>query len=180
MQSDVSDKWRPWWLALEGYGEDDCVIFDCPGQIELYSHHSAFRTFVDQMASWGWRMVAVYLLDSQFITDGAKFIAGCMQCQAAMMNLELPHVNVMTKVDLMEDKSVLEPYLNPDHPQLAGELHAQMRPRFHKLNNAISRLLDDYCMVSFFPLDISDENSLAYVLYTVDSAVQYGVGRCAS
>jgi hypothetical protein len=32
-----------------------------------------------------------------------------------------------------------------------------MRPRFYRLNNAISRLLDDYCMVSFFPLDISDE-----------------------
>ena len=29
-------------------------------------------------------------------------------------------------------------------------------------------------MVSFHPLDISDEDSLAYVLYTVDSAVQYG------
>ena len=28
--------------------------------------------------------------------------------------------------------------------------------------------------MSFYPLDISDENSLAYVLYTVDSAVQYG------
>ena len=60
------------------------------------------------------------------------------------------------------------------HYVQAGELHAQMRPRFHKLNNAISRLLDDYSMVSFHPLDISDEHSLAYVLYTVDSAVQYG------
>jgi hypothetical protein len=67
-------------------------------------------------------MVAVYLLDSQFITDGAKFIAGCMQCQAAMMNLELPHVNVLSKVDLMEDKLVLEPYLNPDHPMLARRI----------------------------------------------------------
>lgn len=110
------------WLSetLEGYGEDDCIIFDCPGQIELYSHHTAFRSFVDQMTAWGWRLVAVYMLDSQFITDGAKFIAGCMQCQAAMMNLELPHVNVMSKVDLVEDKSVLEPYLHPDHPLLVG------------------------------------------------------------
>jgi hypothetical protein len=39
----------------------------------------------------------------------------------------------------------------------AGELDKAMRPRFYRLNNAISRLLDDYCMVSFFPLDISDE-----------------------
>ena len=100
------------WLseALEGFGEDDCVIFDCPGQIELYSHHFAFRSFVDQMQVWGWRLVAVYMLDAQFITDGAKFIAGCMQCQAAMMNLELPHVNLMSKVDLVDEKGVLEPF----------------------------------------------------------------------
>jgi hypothetical protein len=50
-----------------------------------------------------------------------------------------------------------------------------MRPRFHKLNNAISRLLDDYSMVSFHPLDISDEDSLAYVLYTV-----VGKGGCST
>ena len=29
-------------------------------------------------------------------------------------------------------------------------------------------------MVSFHPLDISDEDSFTYVLYTADSAVQYG------
>ena len=42
------------WLseALEGFGEDDCVIFDCPGQIELYSHHTCFRTFVDKLRDW--------------------------------------------------------------------------------------------------------------------------------
>jgi GTPase SAR1 family protein len=166
------------WLAgaLEGFGEDDCILFDCPGQIELYSHHSAFRTFVDQMQQWGWRLVAVYMLDSQFITDAAKLIAGCMQCQAAMMNLELPHVNVFSKVDLLEDKSQLEPYLIPDHQTLVGELHDRMRPKYKKLNTQIAQLLDDYSMVSFHPLDISDEDSLAFILYTVDSAVQYGEG----
>ena len=49
-----------------------------------------------------------------------------------------------------------------------------MRPKFRKLNEQIARLLEDYSMVSFHPLDISDEDSLAYVLYTVDTAVQYG------
>ena len=164
------------WLseALEGFGEDDCVIFDCPGQIELYSHHFAFRSFVDQMQVWGWRLVAVYMLDAQFITDGAKFIAGCMQCQAAMMNLELPHVNLMSKVDLVDEKGVLEPLLGHGHDVLAGEWHDRLLPKFRPLNEQIARLLEDYSMVSFHPLDISDEDSLAYVLYTVDTAVQYG------
>jgi hypothetical protein len=64
--------------------------------------------------------------------------------------------------------------LIPDHETLAGELHDRMRPKYRKLNDQIARLLDDYSMVSFHPLDISDEDSLAFILYTVDSAVQYG------
>ena len=35
-------------LRPSGFGEDDCVIFDCPGQIELYSHHFAFSSLIDR------------------------------------------------------------------------------------------------------------------------------------
>ena len=61
---------------LQAYGEDDYLIFDCPGQIELYSHVSVFRTLVDWMRGQGWSMCAVYCLDCQFITETPKFIAG--------------------------------------------------------------------------------------------------------
>ena len=29
------------------------VIFDCPGQVELYTHHSSFRNIVDAITKWG-------------------------------------------------------------------------------------------------------------------------------
>ena len=63
------------------------------------------------------------MLDSQFVTDAPKFIAGCMvrlplcfsrtactlitaqAALAAMMQLELPHINVLTKMDLLKRKS---------------------------------------------------------------------------
>ena len=32
--------------ACQAYGEEDYLIFDCPGQIELYSHTHAFRSFI--------------------------------------------------------------------------------------------------------------------------------------
>lgn len=37
------------WLSeeLESFGEDDYLVFDCPGQIELYSHVPVFRTLVN-------------------------------------------------------------------------------------------------------------------------------------
>lgn len=164
------------WLseALEGFGEDDCVIFDCPGQIELYSHHTCFRTFVDKLRDWGWQTVAVYILDSTFITDGAKFIAGCLQAQSAMMLLELPHVNVLSKADLLEDQSVLEPYLWPDHSRLAEELNESMPSEYRKLNTMLAQLMDDYSLIAFAKLDISDEECVADVLYRVDNAIQFG------
>lgn len=164
------------WLftALEGYDDADCVVFDCPGQIELYSHHSVFQTLVNQMHDWSWRLVAVYLLDSQFITDASKFIAGCLQCQSAMMNFQLPHINVLTKVDLLPDKTLIEPYLTPDSGSLVRGLQMDVRPALQKLNESVAQLLDDYSMVSFHPLDLSDDSSFLHVLYTIDSAVQFG------
>jgi hypothetical protein len=33
--------------VVQGYGEEDYLVFDCPGQIELYNHLSVFKTFVD-------------------------------------------------------------------------------------------------------------------------------------
>ena len=49
------------WLGeqLAGFGDDDYLIFDCPGQIELYSHLSVFRTFVDYLRRDGWQVCAV-------------------------------------------------------------------------------------------------------------------------
>ena len=88
----------------QGFGEDDYIILDCPGQIELFTHIPVLRTLIDYMKSGGWNVCAVYCLDSHFITDSSKFIAGCFQAMSAMVALEVPHLNVLTKVDLMPDK----------------------------------------------------------------------------
>ena len=49
------------WLGgeLEAYGDDDYLIFDCPGQIELYSHLSVFKTFVEFLKRDGWQICVV-------------------------------------------------------------------------------------------------------------------------
>lgn len=32
---------------LANFGDDDYLIFDCPGQVELYSHIPVMKNFVD-------------------------------------------------------------------------------------------------------------------------------------
>ncbi len=41
------------------------------------------------------------LVDSQFCVDGAKFLSAALVSLLTMTRLELPHVNVLTKVDLL-------------------------------------------------------------------------------
>lgn len=164
------------WLSeqLEDYIEDDYLIFDCPGQIELYSHIPVLRTFVDQLKRWDFNVCAVYMTDSQFVSDVTKYISGCMASLSAMIQLELPHINVLTKVDLLPNKRDIDRFLDPDVRLLFDDLNAHMAPRFRKLNHALAELVDDYSMVNFIPLDIRNEESIQYLLSCVDNCIQYG------
>ncbi|GAB4822828.1 hypothetical protein N2152v2_009874 [Parachlorella kessleri] len=164
------------WLGeeLEAYGDDDYLLFDCPGQIELYSHLTVFRTFVDYLKKDGWQICAVYCLDVQFVAEMPKFIAGCMTALSAMVQLELPHVNVLTKMDLCKNKEEVEQLLFPEKHEMLYQLDKQTGPHFQRLNAAVVQLLEDYSMVNFSMLDITDEESIEELLQSIDLAIQYG------
>lgn len=169
------------WLQdeLGSYGDDDYLLFDCPGQIELYSHLSVFQTFVQELKLDGWNVGCIYCLDSQFMEDSAKYISGCLTALSSMIQLELPHLNVLTKVDLLGPKKSFnddpdDSIIIPDPTSLVKSLDASSSTRFHKLNAAIASLLEDYSMVGFVPLDITDEDSIEACVFQADASVQYG------
>ncbi|KAG6418027.1 hypothetical protein SASPL_120225 [Salvia splendens] len=164
------------WLTeeLDNYLDDDYLVFDCPGQIELFSHVPVLKNFVEHLKRKNFNVCVVYLLDSQFITDVTKFISGCMASLSAMVQLELPHVNILSKMDLVRNKRDIENYLNPEPQTLLAELNQRMAPQFGKLNKSLIELVDQYSMVSFFPLDLRKESSIQYILSQIDMSIQYG------
>ena len=161
------------WLGdeLASFTDDDYILFDCPGQVELYSHVPAFRTLADWLATHNVRVAAVYCLDVQFVGEPGKFVAGCLAALAAMVQLELPHINVLTKVDLLDRpaKRALRRHLVPDGAALAEDLvgasarapttapGARLRRTYAALSAAVAQLLDDWAMLSFVPLDRTGE-----------------------
>jgi GTPase SAR1 family protein len=78
------------------------LLFDCPGQVELYTHHTAVRTIVTALQSWEVRLVSVHLVDSHYCSDAGKFIAVLLTSLSTMLQIELPHVNVLSKIDLIQ------------------------------------------------------------------------------
>jgi GPN-loop GTPase len=185
------------WLENElcQFGDDDYLILDCPGQIELYTHVPIMKRVIERIQEWGFDMVSVFLVDAAFLVDASKFLAGSLLSLSAMIALELPHVNVLSKCDLMSSEEVdaildqtsaiqlwerdqvrqsLISDTASDEDRARQRQLEQRRRQRGRLSDAISQLLDDYSMVSFVPLNIKDEDSLEHVLATVDHAIQYG------
>ncbi|KAL4223355.1 GPN-loop GTPase 3 [Mactra antiquata] len=158
--------------------EDDYILFDCPGQIELYTHIPVMRQLVDMLQRWNFNICGVYLIDSQFLLEASKFVSGTLTALSTMVNLETPHVNVMTKLDLLtkRDKKQLDRYLEPTMQGLLYEEFEDEKfsKKFKKLNSAIASMIDDYSLVKFLPLDMSDEDSINDILLQIDTCLQYG------
>mmetsp|Transcript_3437 Transcript_3437/g.5719 ORF Transcript_3437/g.5719 Transcript_3437/m.5719 type:complete len:280 (-) Transcript_3437:35-874(-) len=169
------------WLQekLDSYDDDEYIILDCPGQLELYTHIPIMRRIIDQMRLWGFEssMMGVFCVDATFLTDTAKFLSGSLLSLSAMIALELPHVNVLTKCDLMSEEDV-EKMLSIESASQMWDLeqydNADRKHKRYKLTEAICSLLDDYTMVSFLPLNITQEESMNHVLATIDHTIQYG------
>lgn len=160
--------------------EDDYILFDCPGQIELYTHIPVMRQIVDTLRNWNFNLCAIFTVDSQFMIEASKFVSGVLSALSTMITLEIPHVNVMTKIDLLSKKAKkeLDRYLEPNMSTLLADEFNNMKhgSKFHKLNALMAQMVDDYGLVTFMPLDISEEDndSLNDILLQVDMAIQYG------
>ncbi|KAK6461915.1 GPN-loop GTPase [Scheffersomyces coipomensis] len=166
------------WLDEEiGDFNDEYLIFDCPGQIELYTHIPVLPTIVRHLQqSLNFNLCATYLLEAPFIIDTSKFFSGALSAMSAMILLELPHINILSKIDLVKDeynKKQLKRFLNPDPLILARE-DEDYNPKFARLNKLIANLVDDFGMVQFLPLDCRKESdSVATILSYIDDVTQW-------
>ncbi|KAJ3259322.1 ATP binding protein [Boothiomyces macroporosus] len=112
-------------------------------------------------------------------TEYVEYIYWILNLYKTVPNFSLesciPHLNVMTKMDLIDENDPeLERFFSADTSLLLEDANASTRPDFHNLNQALVRLIDEYSMVNLIPLNIKDEDSIQYLLSHIDNAIQYG------
>eukprot|EP01100_Stratorugosa_tubuloviscum_P001000 TRINITY_DN1220_c3_g1_i1.p1 TRINITY_DN1220_c3_g1~~TRINITY_DN1220_c3_g1_i1.p1 ORF type:complete len:286 (-),score=145.61 TRINITY_DN1220_c3_g1_i1:37-894(-) len=161
---------------FEGF-EDDYLLIDCPGQIELYTHLNVMQNLLNKLQQIGYRICCVHLIDSTAITDAAKFLSCALVSLSSMVQFDLPHVNVLSKIDLVasnsDDYEKLERYFDVDVDLLLSDLQVVCDSRFLQLNYAFAQLLDSFNLVSFKPLNLTDQNSISILLQEIDNAIQF-------
>jgi GPN-loop GTPase len=184
---------------LENVTEEYLIIIDMPGQIELYTHVPIVPNLVKALSrgSLNISMCAAYLLESTFIGDRSKFFSGTLSAMSAMLLMELPHVNILSKMDLVKGqvtRKEMKKYIESDIALLqdapdsglvyeytdgldsgdpADSENILSGDSFARLNRAVGQLIDDFSLVSFLKLDVQDEDSVGAVLSYIDDAIQF-------
>lgn len=161
------------------------LLFDCPGQSELYTHHRAMKDIIVMLISnkckkhFDLRLVCMNLCDAYHASDLGKYISLVMSSLATMANLELPHVNVLSKVDKIESygktRFNLDFYCEVMDLKylLETELESLFFERYKKLSMALVDIIQDYGLVTFIPLNIQQAEDILKVLQTADRANGY-------
>lgn len=162
------------------------VVFDCPGQVELFTHHSSlFRIFKRLEKELDMRLCVVNLIDCFYITSPSQYISVLLLALRSMLMLDLPQINVFSKIDLLksygelpfrleyyievQELEYLEPYIEKERSQTGGG-------RFKKLTGSISELITDFNLVSFEVLCVDDKESMIHLQSVIDKANGYIFG----
>jgi len=80
----------------------DYLIVDTPGQIELFAYRASGPFFVQNLNAE--QKVVMFLHDGSLITTPINFVSIALLATSVKLRLNLPQVNVITKIDLIEDK----------------------------------------------------------------------------
>ncbi|KAL8734255.1 MAG: hypothetical protein Q9181_003267 [Wetmoreana brouardii] len=174
------------WLqqGLDKLGED-YILFDCPGQVELFTHHSSLRNIFFRIQKMGYRLVALHLTDSYCLTLPSLYISTLLLSLRSMLQLDLPHLNVLTKIDKIASYGPLpfdlEFYTEAQDlshilPHLLEENPIMRHPKFKGLNNAVVELVEDFGLVGFETLAVEDKKSIMTLLQAIDRAGGYAFG----
>lgn len=125
----------------------------------------------------GYHLCTVHLVDSHYCSEPHKFISTLLLSLNTMLQMGLPHVNVLSKADLLKEHGSklifnLEFYTEVlDLKYLLEALdNTPVMSKYKKLNEAIVSMVEDYGLVSFQPLDANRTESLGRLYKIIDKA----------
>ncbi|KAK5102979.1 hypothetical protein LTS08_003782 [Lithohypha guttulata] len=174
------------WLTerLKELGED-YILFDCPGQVELFTHHDSLRRIFMALQKMGYRLVVVNLIDSYALTLPSLYIANLLLSLRTMLQMDLTQINVLTKIDNLHKFPSLP--FNLDYytdvqdldyliPSLEAESPTFATGKFQALNKAVCQLIEEFGLVGYETLAVEDKKSMTALLRVIDRAGGYVFG----
>ena len=99
---------------------------------------------------------AVYCADGTYINEPTKYISCCLTSVSTMLQMSVPHLNILTKCDKIQDKELIEKFTSAQScADILGELgHYEsdkeyFNNKFFKLNKALVGVIDGFSLVNY-------------------------------
>ncbi|EXB55841.1 GPN-loop GTPase 2 [Morus notabilis] len=163
-----------------GPNGDHYLLFDFPGQVELFFLHSSAKSVIMKLIKkLNLRLTAVHLVDAHLCSDAGKYISALLLSLSTMLHMELPHINVLSKIDLIENYGKLAFNLDfytdvQDLSYLQSLLDQDPRTaKYRKLTKELCDVIEDYSLVDFTTLDIQDKESVRNLVKLIDKTNGY-------
>lgn len=173
------------WLSLKLETFKDCyLLFDCPGQVELHTHDTSLKSIVQKLVKAGFHLATVHLIDSTFCSEPSKFISALLLSLKVMMFFELPHLNVLSKLDIIESMGKLDFNIDfytdvLDLKYLSDKLNESINPKYHKMTMLLCEMIQEFSLVSFQTLAIEDKESVFNLMCEADKCNGYIFGAAS-
>ncbi|KAM6576130.1 hypothetical protein CsatB_027967 [Cannabis sativa] len=160
--------------------KDHYFLFDFPGQVELFFLHANAKNVITKLIkSLNLRLTAMHLVDAHLCSDPGKYVSALLLSLSTMLHMELPHINVLSKIDLIENYGKLA--FNLDFYTDVLDLsylqhHLDQDPRsakYRKLTKELCEVIDNYSIVNFTTLDIQDKESVGNLVKLIDKSNGY-------
>jgi len=157
------------------------IIIDLPGQVELVTHYTTVSSIVAALRDkCGLGLCAVHLVDATNCSSASRFISVVLLSLITMMRLELPHINVLSKVDLLREDDMdfpLDFYTDMYNPSLlldklkTAHSGSAAGDKYRRLNEALVDLVESQNLVCFSTLDVQDPDSMRNIYVQCQKAL---------
>lgn len=154
-------------IELKAFDQDSLFIFDCPGQVELFT---TCESLVHIVQGLNFRFSVVNVVDGCHCQDGLTFVSSCLITLQSMLHLGLPQINILSKIDLLT-AGLDAPLATYCYAELSSLLHGnepKSSSKFRQLTHLICQLIEDFSSVIFIPLAIEDRRSIVFVASELD------------
>ena len=157
-------------------------VFDLPGQVEIYSNHKSLKEIIQKLQeALNMRMSALHLVDVSYLYDRNRFLSAMTLSLTAIIGMEMPFINAITKVDLM--KKLGKPEMNLQFYNEIQGLHymfydaqyaeTPFLKKYGKLTVELCNLIDNFNLVQYTMIDITNKMLMAHILMKLDQANGY-------
>ena len=139
------------------------------------------------------RLTCVNLVDSHHCSDAGKFVSVCLTSLTSMLQIALPHVNLLSKVMLLFSQPLIMTIylLQVDLVEKYGKLQFSLdyytdvmdleylvdtfpednfTKKYKLLNEALTGLISDYSLVNFVPITVKKKERLLAASQVIDKA----------